>query len=172
MLKGIQGDAVPYADCPYPLNGDPKMLAPMEDRIQCSRRRQWKAKNRMYQGSSSTHCKLSSQGNSRHPSWPPGAHHHTPSTTLIAKPLLKEWRCDPTRPYADLWWEWWAAHKRKRDGAEALRKVKAHTTAAGIGIKMTETDMIGNDFADAIVKDAMKRFPADSVAQERFAKAE
>ena len=48
------------------------------------------------------------------------------------------------------WREWWAAHKRKRDGAETLRKVKAHTTATDIGINISEIDRISNDLADAI----------------------
>ena len=34
------------------------------------------------------------------------------------------WCTDPTRPYADLWREWWHAHRRRGDVAESLRKVK------------------------------------------------
>ena len=55
---------------------------------------------------------------------------------------------------------------------ECLRKVKAHTTTADIGVKISEIDRIGNDLADAIAKEALIRFPDDPSAQERFEKAE
>ena len=71
-----------------------------------------------------------------------------------------------------MWWEWWAAHQRQRDGADTLRKVKAHTIATDIGIKISKTDWIDNNLADAIAKETMKRFPQDLETQNRFTKAE
>ena len=61
-----------------------------------------------------------------------------------------------------------ASTRNRGDGAECLRKVKAHTTGADIGV--TEIDRIGNDLADAIAKEALSRFPYDSNAQARFEK--
>ena len=64
----------------------------------------------------------------------------------------------------------WQAHRRKGDGAECLRKVKAHTTAADIGVKISVVDRIGTDLADAIAEDTRSRFPNDPQALGRFAK--
>ena len=52
----------------------------------------------------------------------------------------EEWCSDPTRPYADHWREWWNTHRAKSDGPECLMKVKAHTTAADIGVKIFAID--------------------------------
>ena len=104
---------------------------------------------------------------------PPHALNHVDCEAIIKGAKRgRAWCIDPTRPYADLWKEWWAAHRRKRNGPEGLRKVKAHTTAADIGTKISEVDRIGNDLADAIAKEAMKRFPHDPEAQDWFAKDE
>ena len=65
-----------------------------------------------------------------------------------------------------------AREQEKSDGTESLRKVKAHTTAADIGVKISDIDRIGNDLADAIAKDALSRFPDDPTASERFVKNE
>ena len=51
-------------------------------------------------------------------------------------------------------------------------RVKAHTTAADTGVKISVTDRIGNDLADAIAKEALSRFPHDTQTLERFVKAE
>ena len=50
--------------------------------------------------------------------------------------------------------------------------MKAHTTAADIGVNISEADRVGNDMADTITKEALCRFPSDPQALARFAKAE
>ena len=81
-------------------------------------------------------------------------------------------RSYPTRPYADLWREWWDAHRAKGDGPECLQKVKTHTTAADVGTRISAIDRLGNDLADAAAKRAVARFPFDVEASERYAVAE
>ena len=93
-------------------------------------------------------------GNSKRPrsprcSSPPWALNHVDCEAVIkGARRVEAWCTDPTRPYADLWKEWWDAHRAKGDGPECLWKVKAHPTAADIRVKISAIDRLGNDLTD------------------------
>ena len=184
LLKVENGETA-YADCPYPLNGDvysdgsgsfPK--SPHRRRIAYSAVVVQDGKPQTCVSGPLDHPLQIVVGGELKTSAmaagfsPPHALYHVDCEAIIkgAKRGMA-WCSDPTRPYADLWREWWAARRQNRDGAETLRKVKAHTTAADIDIKISDTARIGNDLADAIAKESMKRFPQDFEAQDGFAKA-
>ena len=97
--------------------------------------------------------------------FPPAALNHVNCEAVIKGARRGDaWCTDPTRLYADLWKKMWDAHRRKGDGPECLKKVKTHTTAADIGVKIFMIDRMGNDLADAAAKTNLGHLPKHPAA--------
>ena len=154
MLEGVGGEKGPNADCPYRLNGDVYSDASGSFPKCSHRRRIAYSAVAMHDGKPQTYVsgpldyplqtlvagELKASAMAARFSPPHGLNHVDCEAIIKGTKRGMAWCTDPTRPYADLWKEWLAAHRRKRDELGCLRKLKAHTTTTDGDAKISETD--------------------------------